>query len=186
MKKILIIIICLTLIGCKPIEESNEKNYQEELAELFEKSYLYSQFTYSDLEYEDRIATLDDKEYKLIKNDHINNIESLNNIIEEIFVLEKYELFYEELYNRKDFIEIDGRLYVYNLEQTCDIGQAEFNNFTITEQNDEYLVVEKDNSSYHVFIRDGKLYLSDDVFKCLELDSSPNEEVNEEINEEES
>lgn len=167
MKKILIILSLVLLVGCTKIEEKHDKkDYKEQVRELLEKSYTYSLFAYGKNELEDKVATLDNVEYSLIKNDNIKTLDDLNNQIEDIFVLEKKELFYESLYSKKDFIEIDSHLYVNINEELCEIEKTDFTEFNISKETDEYLIIDIKDKSYYVYIRDNKLYLSDDVYSC--------------------
>lgn len=185
MKKILIIIICLIAItGCyNKNEELNEKDYKEEIATLLENSYNLSLFAYGKLEYEDSIITIKDKQYKQIKNDSIKTINELNNLLENVYVPERLELFYETLYSKKEFVEIENKIYVNDKEESCDIGDNyDFTSFNISLQTDENLIIDIDEFSYYVYIRDNKLYLSDDVYKCLSIKQQMINKAHENLN----
>lgn len=170
MRKIFIILICLiTLVGCQKKAESQKKEYHTKVAELLEKSYTLSLFAYGTLELEDSVATVDDKTYNLIKNSKIKSLNELNLLLEEVYVPEQYNKFYDELYSKKEFIGIDNEIYVNDNNQSCDIGtDYDFTNFNITKITDESIIIQYEELSYHIFIIDGKLYLNDYIFKCLE------------------
>lgn len=185
MKKILIIISCLLVVGCTK-NTSDLPDYSKEISSLLEKNYTYSLLAYGSLEFEDATATVEDVKYNLIKNIDITSLEDLNKIVEEIFVPERIEIFYETLYEKRNFLEIDERIYIKDYEEGVTILKPDFNNFEINEQTEEHLIIDIGENSYYIYIRDGSLYLGDDIHYYLteiineeseNLDSpEPNEE----------
>lgn len=172
MRKIFIVLICLiTLAGCQKTTESKKNEYKTKISELLENSFTLSLFAYGNLELEDSVATVDEKTYNLIKNSKIKSLNELNSLLEEVYVPEQYNIFYDELYAKKEFIGIDNKIYVNDNNQSCDIGtDYDFTNFNITKTTDEYIIIQYEEFSSHIFIKDGKLYLDDYIFRCIETE----------------
>lgn len=170
MRKIFIILVCLiTLTGCNKKTESKTNGYKTKVSELLEKNYTLSLYAYGKLDLEDSVATVDNKNYNLIKQNKIKNLNELNSLLTEVYDPEQYAKFYEEMFAKKEFLQIDDKLYVNDNNQSCNIGtDYDFNDFKITKTTDEYLIIEYEEASYNILIKDGKLYLNDNVFKCFE------------------
>lgn len=168
MKKILLIItICLTLTGCiKKAEQPKEKDYKPEIIKLLKQSYNYSSLVHGNLDYEEQVLTLNELEYKPIKNIDIKNIEELNTLVSNTFTEDVYGEFMEQLHLKKDFISIEDVLYVHNKEELCNIDLPNFNDFKISKQEKEYLIIDIEDNSYYIFIQNDRLYLADEIYKC--------------------
>ncbi len=172
MKKTIIIFLTLILItGCgKKDKDELKAIYKKEISNLLEKSYNISLFSYGKLLLDDEKILLEEKEFYLVKNGFAKNLKELNELLNEVYPIEKHENFYEQLYGNKKFVEVNKKLYVHEEKESCDIGENyDFNDFEITQITDEYIEIFLDNFYYQIFKKDDKLYFVDDVYKCLDI-----------------
>lgn len=150
MKKILIIIIGLLVVGCTK-EEIQPPDYTKEISTLLEKNYTYSMLAYGNLEFEDSIVTVNEEEYNLIKDYDGISLKEMNDLIDEIFVPEKKEIFYNTLYEKRVFLEVDNRICVKNLDDNFVILDTNFTDFNIIKQTEEYIIINIDLNAYYIF-----------------------------------
>ena len=172
MRKILIISLFLILItGCaqKTDEETPAKiDHSSEITQLLKDNYLFSLYSVGNLSLSDAYVEMNNQKHYYIENEDIKNLEELNSYVNKVFVEELYEVLYEELHSKKDFVMFNDKFFVYNKEESCDIGSDyDFTDFEIMEETDKHLIVGFNEMEYYVYLRDGKYRLNDNVFRCL-------------------
>ncbi len=173
MKKILIICLLFIMItGCNKAEEkpTNLKaKHEEKVIELLKNSYQHSLYTMGKLTLSESSVEMNGKEYRFIENEDIKSIDELNELLNKVYIEDVLVSIYEKSLTKKEFIMFNDDLFVHNLEEECNIQKVDnFKEFKVLKENKEHLIIKFNGNEHYVFLKDGKYYLNEIVFKCLD------------------
>lgn len=173
MKKILIICLLLILVtGCQKKEQKPtivEIKPEEKIEELLKNSYIYSLYNIGNLTLSDAKVETDGKIYYYIEEKYVKNIDELNEMVSKVYLEDVFPTVFETHQGKKEFLLFDNELYVNNVEESCNIGKDyNFEDFQIIKETSDNLTISFNGKEYNVYIKDGKYYLDEIIFNCID------------------
>ena len=181
MKKRLLILFSLLLFcsGCMSKNNNQPENNptttelvidEYKIVELLKNNYLYASFALGLITGdESQLTKIVDSDYLyyLILDDKIKNLDSFANLVNEVFVPDRFSDYFNLLHEKKEFVQVDDDLYGYNKEVACDIGNNyDFSDFEILNKNSDRFTLSFNGTSVEVYVINNEYRLKENIFRC--------------------
>jgi hypothetical protein len=167
-KILLVMVLFLFVAGCgnKTAEEDKTAEMKKQVTELLKNDYQYALYRDGDLKLADGGIEVDGVMYYEAMIDSPLTIDEINNLPYKVFSKDTQDIFYKMLRDSRDFIFKDGKLYVHEKLDGCDIGtDFDFSNFSIVKTDDGYNV-SFNGKEMPLYYEDNQYKLNYNAYNC--------------------
>ncbi len=163
-----IVVISLVIIFSKEkqTEKESEQTIEERVQELVNNSYRYYLLKEGKLNLGEAYIVLDDVKYYMVVDDWLTSIKYIDDLIVDTFTDNFSVDLYNAIFDKHDFVEMNGRVYVNLGTSTCN---EEYNpnldDFKYKIE-DEDLIIQIDGIAIRTYMEDGKRKLNLPIHSC--------------------
>lgn len=177
-KKILIIclsILFVVVISILVIIKTNKKEEEivskDRLKELIYNNYIYSYLYQGNIKTTDGFIEVDGETYYYIDDEitkEIKSFENISKLIENTFVKDRYDMYYDNVNSINKYFEVDGKIYVKKGEVCSNMPQYIDEDITYKIVTEDKIIVNYANYSLYVYKQENEWFLSGLIFRCLD------------------
>ena len=169
----LLVILIICFIGVVAIviknKDSNNNNIQanlitdDRLKELFDNSYNYYLLYEGYDENSTGKLNLDNITYTKINN--YNTFDEIDNMINNTFVKSKREMYYNDIFTNRNYLEVESGVY-FEYKEHCDNIEISYDNISVNKVSDNVIFIETERTGVNAYYEDGNWYLDGPLHFC--------------------
>lgn len=168
---LIILIICFIGVVAIVIKSKNEDKTntkvveitEDRLKELFDNSYNYY-LLYEGFD-KDSTGSLELDNVKYTKVNNFKTFEEIDNMINNTFVKSKREMYYNDVFTNRNYLEVESGVY-FEYKDHCDNIAISYDNITVNKVSDNVIFIDAEYTGVNAYYEDNNWYLDGPLHFC--------------------